>query len=56
MDHEAPIYQQIVLANDSSESHLKYISAMVDDENITPDQIRTQFMKSIEALPALKEK
>lgn len=36
MEHEAPVYQSIVLANDSSESHIQYISAMVNDENITP--------------------
>lgn len=56
MNNTSQIYQSIVLANDSSESHLQYISSMISNPSITPDQIREQFMKSISMLQVIKDK
>ena len=56
MNQSPQLYQSIVLANDSSESHIQYISAMVSDPKITPDQIREQFSKSIALLESIKDK
>lgn len=56
MNNTPQIYQSIVLANDSSESHLQYISSLISNPDISPDQIREQFMKSISMLQTLKDK
>lgn len=56
MNQSPQLYQTIVLANDSSESHIQYISAMVSSPDVTPDQIREQFVKSIAMLESIKDK
>lgn len=56
MNNTSQIYQSILLANDSSESHLQYISSMISNPNVNADQIREQFMKSISVLQTIKDK
>lgn len=56
MNQPTQIYQSIVLANDSSESHLQYISSLISNPSVTPDQIREQFVKSIAMLQTIKDK
>lgn len=56
MNQTSQVYQSIVLANDSSESHIQYISAMVSNPKTTPVQIREQFTKSISMLESIKDK
>lgn len=56
MNNTSQIYQSIVLANDSSQSHLQYISSLISNPSVTPDQIREQFVKSISMLQSLKDK
>lgn len=56
MNQTPQVYQSIVLANDSSESHIQYISAMVSNPNVTPKEIREQFVKSIAMLESIKDK
>lgn len=56
MNQSPQVYQSIVLANDSSESHLQYISALVSNPSVTADQIRDQFAKSIAMLQTIKDK
>ena len=56
MNQTSQVYQSIVLANDSSESHIQYISAMVSNPNVNPSDIRDQFAKSIAMLESIKDK
>lgn len=56
MNNSSQIYQSVLLANDSSESHLQYISSMINNPSVNADQIREQFMKSISVLHTIKDK
>lgn len=56
MNQTPQTYQSIILANDSSESHLQYISAMISNPKVSADEIREQFVKSIAMLQTIKDK
>lgn len=54
LPHNEQTYQSLILANNTPESHIKYISSMIN--TASPQKIREQFVRSIGQLEQIKDK
>jgi hypothetical protein len=54
MPHEPAFYHSLVLANPTPESHLMYISSLLNTSS--PSDIRSLFYRAISSLTSIKDK